>query len=61
MESCLRSVLVREIILLFVLSRVGYQSVSPSHVMTIRRHPDPFPGELSSKIYENIRKFLEQC
>ena len=35
--------------------------VPPSHVMTIRRHPDPSPGELSSKIYENIRKSPEQC
>ena len=33
--------------------------VPPSHVMTIRRHPDPFPGELCSKLYENNRKFLE--
>ena len=33
--------------------------VPRSLVMTIRRHSDPSPGELSSNSYKNIRKFRE--
>ena len=35
--------------------------VPHSLVMTIRRHPGPSPGELSSNTYENIRKPLENA